>query len=139
MRPDWDEYFMVIAADVASRSTCERALVGAVLVKDRHIISTGYNGSPKGLPHCSEAGHLMVDGHCVRTIHAEQNSIIQAAVFGLSTKDSTCYVTHFPCLICTKMLINAEIKRIVFKDAYRKDDLAVQMLQQAGIEIVQVG
>ena len=138
MRPDWDSYFLTIAADVASRSTCDRAIVGAVLVNDRHILSTGYNGSPKGLPHCCDVGHLMVDGHCVRTIHAEQNSIIQAAVYGLSTKDATCYVTHFPCLICSKMLINAEIKRIVFKNAYRMDDLAVQMLKQAGIEMIQL-
>jgi dCMP deaminase len=88
---------MKIAEDVALRSTCDRAQVGAVLVREKHIISTGYNGSPAGLEHCDDVGHLMVDGHCVRTVHAEVNAIIQAAVFGLATRDSVCYVTHFPC------------------------------------------
>ncbi len=136
MRPTWDEYFMKIAEDVAVRSTCDRALVGAVLVKEKHIIATGYNGSPKGLEHCDDIGHLIVEGHCVRTVHAEANAIIQAAVYGLATKDALCYVTHFPCLICTKMLINAGVKRIVYKNDYRVDEIAVQMLNEAGVELV---
>jgi dCMP deaminase len=136
MRPTWDEYFMKIAEDVAVRSTCDRALVGAVLVKEKHIIATGYNGSPKGLEHCDDVGHLIVEGHCVRTVHAEANAIIQAAVYGLATKDALCYVTHFPCLICTKMLINAGVKCIVYKNDYRVDEIAVQMLKEAGVELV---
>jgi dCMP deaminase len=138
MRPTWDEYFMNIAEVIASRSTCDRALVGAVLVNEKRIISTGYNGSPAGLEHCDEVGHLMVDGHCVRTIHAETNSIVQAALHGLSTKGATCYVTHFPCLICTKTLINAGIKRIVYKNAYRMDDIALNMLTEAGVQVEQI-
>jgi dCMP deaminase len=138
MRPSWDSYFMKIADDVALRSTCDRALVGAVLVREKHIISTGYNGSAAGLQHCDEIGHLMVDGHCVRTVHAEANAIIQAAVFGLSTREAVCYVTHFPCLTCTKMLINAHISRMVYASAYRIDPIAIDFLQKAGIEVVEL-
>lgn len=139
MRPSWDSYFMQIASDVAVRSTCDRAFVGAVLVREKHIISTGYNGSPAGLDHCDDVGHLMVDGHCVRTVHAEVNAIIQAAVFGLATKDAMCYVTHFPCLNCTKMLINARIARLVYRDSYRMDPIALEFLDKAGVEVVQFG
>jgi dCMP deaminase len=136
-RPTWDSYFMKIAEDVAVRSTCDRAKVGAVLVKDKHIISTGYNGSPAGLEHCDDIGHLMVEGHCVRTVHAEVNAIIQAAVFGLTTKEAVCYVTHFPCLNCTKMLINARISKLVYINAYRIDPIALEFLESAGISIEQ--
>lgn len=136
-RPTWDSYFMKIAEDVALRSTCDRAMVGAVLVKDKHIISTGYNGSPAGLEHCDDVGHLMVDGHCVRTVHAEVNAIIQAAVFGLATRDAVCYVTHFPCLNCTKTLINARISKLIYKNAYRVDPIAIEFLQKANIIVEQ--
>jgi dCMP deaminase len=136
MRPSWDSYFMKIAEDVAVRSTCDRALVGAVLVREKHIISTGYNGSPANLEHCDDIGHLIIDGHCVRTVHAEVNAIIQAAVFGLATRDAMAYVTHFPCLACTKMLINARISRLVYRDDYRVDPIAVEFLQKVGIEVV---
>lgn len=136
MRPPWNDYFMKIAEDVALRSTCDRAAVGAVLVKEKHIISTGYNGSPAGLEHCDEIGHLMVEGHCVRTVHAEVNAIIQAAVFGLATKEAVCYVTHFPCLNCTKMLINARISKLIYKNAYRIDPIALEFLNTAGVELV---
>ncbi|NPV56118.1 MAG: dCMP deaminase [Anaerolineae bacterium] len=138
MRISWDAYFMKIAEDVALRSTCNRAWVGAVMVRERHIISTGYNGSPAGLQHCDDVGHLMVDGHCVRTVHAEVNAIIQAAVFGLATRDAECYVTHFPCLNCSKMLINARISRLVYKDAYRIDPIALEFFQQAGVGVVEL-
>ena len=114
MRPTWDNYFINIALAVAERSTCDRAHVGAVLVRDKRILTTGFNGSPSGLPHCDTAGHLLVDGHCVRTIHAETNAIIQAALHGVSTKGATCYVTHFPCINCTKSLINAGVEQIVY-------------------------
>jgi len=137
MRPEWDSYFMKIAYAVSERSTCDRAFVGCVLVLDKRILTTGFNGSPKGQPHCEEVGHLMVEGHCVRTIHAETNAIIQAALHGVSTKGSTCYVTHMPCINCTKALINAGIVRLVYNVSYREDKNAIAFLETANIEIVQ--
>ena len=138
MRPDWDSYFMKIAAAVSERSTCDRAQVGCVLVLEKRILTTGFNGSPTGQPHCDEAGHLMVDGHCVRTINAETNAIIQAALHGVSTKGATCYVTHFPCINCSKALINAGISRLVYTNSYRIDEHALNFLKAANIEIVQI-
>jgi dCMP deaminase len=135
MRPNWDSYFMKIAAAVSERSTCDRAFVGSVLVLDKRILTTGFNGSPAGQEHCDESGHLMVDGHCVRTIHAETNAIIQAALHGVSTRGATCYVTHLPCINCTKVLINAGIVRIVYGEAYRMDENAVAFLKAAKIEV----
>jgi dCMP deaminase len=135
MRPEWDSYFLKIAYAVSERSTCDRALVGCVLVLDKRILTTGFNGSPSGQPHCDEVGHLMVDGHCVRTIHAETNAIIQAALHGVSTKGATCYVTHFPCMNCAKALVNAGIVRLVYDVSYRKDPVSVQFLEGANIEI----
>jgi len=138
MRPDWDEYFIIIAENVATRSTCDRANVGAVFVRDKRILTTGFNGSPSGAEHCDEVGHLMVEGHCVRTTHAEANAIIQAALHGISTKGATCYVTHFPCLGCTKMLINAGIVRIVYDNGYRIDENAVAFLKSANVIVEQL-
>ena len=135
MRPDWDSYFMKIAHAVSERSTCDRAFVGCVLVLDKRILTTGFNGSPAGQDHCDEAGHLMVDGHCVRTIHAETNAIIQAALHGVSTRDAICYVTHLPCINCTKALINAGISRIVYSVSYRNDEYAMNFLRAANIEV----
>jgi len=128
---------MKIAYAVSERSTCDRAFVGCVLVLDKRILTTGFNGSPAGLDHCDEAGHLMVDGHCVRTIHAETNAIIQAALHGVSTRGCTCYVTHFPCINCTKVLINAGISRLVYSADYRTDPVARDFLKLAKIEVVQ--
>jgi dCMP deaminase len=128
---------MKIAYAVSERSTCDRATVGCVLVQEKRILTTGFNGSPMGQPHCDEAGHLMVDDHCVRTIHAETNAIIQAALHGVSTKGCTCYVTHFPCINCTKALINAGITRLVYGEAYRLDENALGFLNTAQIEISQ--
>jgi dCMP deaminase len=139
MRPTWDEYFLNIALEVAKRSTCDRANVGAVLVREKRILTTGFNGSPSGLPHCDHEGHLLVDGHCVRTIHAETNAIIQAALHGVSTKESTCYVTHFPCINCTKILINSGIIRVVYLNDYRIDEFALSFFNDAGVELVQIG
>lgn len=141
-RPSWDEYFMKIAHIVKERSTCLRRKVGAVLVKDRHILSTGYNGAPKGLPHCAEVGCLRQQlnipsgqrHEICRGVHAEQNAIIQAAVFGVSTRGATLYVTDFPCSICAKIIINAEIKEIVYDSEY-EDPISRQLLEQAGIKI----
>lgn len=138
MRPDWDSYFMKIAQAVSERSTCDRAFVGCVLVLDKRILTTGFNGAPSGQPHCDEEGHLMVEGHCVRTIHAETNAIIQAALHGVSTRGCSCYVTHFPCINCAKALVNAGITRLVFRIAYRRDPIAEGFLTAAGVELVQV-
>jgi len=137
MRPDWDSYFMKIAYAVSERSTCDRAYVGCVLVRDKRILTTGFNGSPAGQSHCEEVGHLFVDDHCVRTIHAETNAIIQAALHGVSTKGAICYVTHLPCINCTKALINAGVTRIVYSVAYRKDENAMNFLKAAQIKITQ--
>jgi len=134
-RPTWDRYFLNIAREVATRSTCPRRAVGAVLVRDRQILSTGYNGAPRNLPHCTEVGCLMVDGHCVRASHAEMNAIAQAALHGVSIKGATLYTTDKPCLICSKLLINSGVTKIVYTSEY-PDEIADQMLQGAGIEVV---
>lgn len=134
-RPDIDQYFLDIARVVAQRATCDRAHIGAVLVKNKYIISTGYNGAPRGLGHCDEVGHLMENGHCVRTTHAEQNAIIQAAVHGSSTEGGTLYSTHSPCKICAKIMLNAGIKRVVCAEFYR-DDTVLAMFKEAGVELV---
>ncbi len=134
-RPSWDEYFMQITFQVAKRSTCPRAAVGAVIVRDKRILTTGYNGAPANLPHCTEVGCLIVNGHCVRTLHAEQNAIIQGALHGVDVSHSTIYVTHQPCLTCAKMIINAGIERVVYAGQY-PDELAQQFLKDAGVELV---
>ncbi|MBU4421525.1 cytidine/deoxycytidylate deaminase family protein [Candidatus Parcubacteria bacterium] len=137
IRPSWDDYFMAIARIVATRSTCDRLRAGAVLVKNKRIISTGYNGSPPGLPHCdSEAGHLMEEGHCVRTIHAEHNAILQAAtVAGQTTEGATLYALYSPCIHCCKYIVAAGIKRIVIETIYRNSQ-AIDYLKTAGLEVV---
>lgn len=129
---------MKIAYSVSERSTCDLAFVGCVLVREKRILTTGFTGSPTGQAHCDEVGHLLVDGHCIRTIHAETNAIIQAALHGISIKDSTCYLTHFPCLNCTKALINSGITRLVYHIAYRIDENAQELLQLAKIKIEQI-
>ncbi|HEX7836703.1 MAG TPA: dCMP deaminase family protein [Kofleriaceae bacterium] len=136
-RASWDEYFMSIAQVVATRSTCPRKYVGAVLVRNRTILSTGYNGSIRGMPHCSDVGHMMEDGHCVATIHAEANAIIQAARNGVNIDGATNYVTASPCWNCFKQLANAGIVRIVYGEFYR-DDRIFQIAHQIGIELVHV-
>lgn len=137
-RPSWDQYFMGIAFEVAKRSTCNRAQVGTIIVRDKRILTTGYNGSPTGLPHCTEVGCLMVGDHCVRTLHAEQNAIIQAALHGVPVAGGTIYITHQPCLTCAKMIINAGVTRVIYRGRY-SDELAVSFLEQAGVELVQFG
>ena len=141
-RPSYDEYFMEMSHVVSKRSTCLRRNVGAILVKDKHILSTGYNGAPKGLIHCSEVGCLREqldipsgERHEIcRGLHAEQNAIIQAAVFGISIKDAVLYCTNTPCVVCAKMLINAGVKEIVYSGEY-PDDLAKRMINESKIEI----
>ena len=141
-RPDWDTYFMEIAMLVSRRSTCLRRQVGAVVVKERNILSTGYNGAPSGITHCEVTGCLREklnvpsgERHeLCRGLHAEQNAIIQAAYHGTSIKDSVLYCTNLPCSICSKMIINAGIKKIIYKDGYM-DKLAEEMITESGIEI----
>ncbi|MGE5674892.1 MAG: deoxycytidylate deaminase [Mycobacterium leprae] len=133
-RPSWDEYFMELADVVAKRSTCNRRSVGAVLVREKRILTTGYNGSPPGLPHCTDVGCLMVDNHCVRAIHAEQNAIVQGALHGINLAGATCYVTSAPCVHCAKMLIAAGVVRIVYHDAYT-DELGQEMATAAGVRM----
>ncbi len=129
MRKPWKDYFMEIAEQVATRSTCDRAFVGCLLVNDdNRIVSTGYNGSVSGNPHCDDQGHTMRDGHCIATIHAEMNALLYCAKEGIPVKGSTAYVTHFPCLNCTKALIQAGIKAIYYKNSYRIDDYAIHLL-----------
>ena len=136
-RASWDEYFMSIGQVVATRSTCPRKYVGSVIVRNRTILSTGYNGSIRGMPHCSDVGHMMEDGHCVATIHAEANAIIQAARNGVNIDGASCYVTASPCWNCFKQLANAGIVRIVYGEFYR-DDRIFEVARQIGIELVHV-
>jgi dCMP deaminase len=130
-----DAYFLSIASAVAERATCDRAHVGCLLVQDGHVISTGFNGSPVGQPHCDAVGHQMENGHCIRTVHAEANAIIQAALHGVSTRGATCYLTHFPCCNCAKMLINAGVVRVVFAKFYGLDLKAFWLLTGSNIEV----
>jgi len=134
-RASWDEYFMAIAEKVASRSTCDRKHVGAVVVKDRMILTTGYNGSVRGLPHCDDVGHLMEDGHCVRTTHAEANALVQAARNGIRVDGAGIYVTASPCFGCFKLIANAGLSRIVFGEFYR-DERIYEFSRALGLELV---
>ena len=146
-RPSWDEYFMEMAKLTARRSTCLRRHVGAVIVKDRHIVATGYNGAPRGLAHCEERGGCMREKlgipsgqrhELCRALHAEQNAIIQAATLGQSVEGATIYITHQPCVICAKMIINAGIEKIIVEEGY-PDQLSVEILEEAGLKIVMLG
>jgi len=118
-RSSWDQYFMDIAAQVATRATCDRKHVGAVIVRDRTILSTGYNGSIRGMPHCDEVGHMMENGHCVATVHAEANAILQAAKNGVRIDGATLYTTASPCWPCFKLIANSGCVRIVYGEFYR--------------------
>ncbi len=145
MRPNWNEYFMSIALLVSQRSTCIRRHVGAVIVKNKRILSTGYNGVPSGIKHCTEVGCLrdklnIPSGEkheLCRGLHAEQNAIIQAAYHGVEIKGSELYCTNQPCIICSKMIINAGINTIYFRDGY-PDDLSLEMLEEADINLVRL-
>ena len=146
-RPNWDEYFMRFAELTAERSTCLRRQVGAVIVKDKHVIATGYNGAPRGLPHCEEKGGCLRQQLNVpsgerhelcRALHAEQNALIQSAVHGQSVLGGTIYITLHPCSICSKMLVNAGIEKIIVKDDEYNDPLAKEILEEAGIPVVKL-
>lgn len=142
-RPSWDEYFMAIVTQVATRSTCRRRQIGAVIVKDKRILATGYNGAPSGLAHCLEVGCLRDDCRAesgerhelCRGLHAEQNAIIQAALHGVSIKGAMIYSTHQPCTLCAKMIINSGIRHILYLSPY-PDELAVELLREAGVKHV---
>ena len=144
-RPSWDEYFSQLARMVASRSTCVRRKVGALLVKGERIIATGYNGAPQGIPHCLDVGCLRQEkeipsGHryeLCRGVHAEQNAIINAARYGVSTLDSVLYCTHQPCMLCSRMIVNAGVTRVVHQGDFN-DELALEVLKKAGIEVVEI-
>lgn len=133
-RVSWKDYFMNIAREVATRSTCDRKHVGAVIVREKTILSTGYNGSIKGLPHCDEVGCEMVDGHCVRTTHAEANAIVQAAKNGIQINQSEIYVTASPCYDCFKLIANAGIK-IIYYDEFYRDKRIIEKSKEIGIQL----
>ena len=135
MRPGWDEYFMEIARTVATRATCPRASVGCVLTRDRRILTTGYNGAPKGVAHCTEVGCLLVNDHCQRVTHAEANAVVQAALHGISIEGATAYCTHQPCINCSKLLISAGVSKIVYATPY-PDQVASDLLAEAGVRLV---
>lgn len=136
-RPTWDDYFMAITRIVATRGTCDRLRAGAVLVKNRRIISTGYNGAPPGLPHCDGPdGHLMEEGHCIRTVHAEENTILQAAAIGGATPDgATLYTNYSPCYQCAKKIIVAGVKRVVCGKVFKNTVSTAEAFRAAGVTV----
>jgi len=145
VRPSWDEYFMEIANTVSKRATCNRGRSGCVIVKDRQILVSGYVGSPVGLPHCDEVGHQMkkmlhedgsISEHCVRTVHAEQNAICQAAKRGIALEGSTLYCRMTPCRVCAMLIINCGIKRVVCEKKYHAGAESEEMFAKAGVELV---
>ncbi len=143
-RPNWDDYFSNLINTIGERATCDRGRSGCVVVKDNRIIATGYVGSPKGLPHCDDSGHDIrktmnekgeISQHCVRTVHAEQNAICQAAKFGISLDGGTLYCKMTPCAVCGKMIINAGIKRVVAQKRYHADQDTRKMFRQAKVRL----
>ena len=137
VRVSWEKYFMNIAIEVATRSTCDRKNVGAVIVREKTILSTGYNGSIKGLPHCDEVGCEMVDGHCARTTHAEANAIVQAAKNGVRIDSAEIFVTASPCYNCFKLIANAGIKKIYYYEFYR-DERILEHAKKAKIQLLKI-
>jgi len=144
-RPGWDRYFLDLCEAVAKRATCDRGRSGCVIVKNKRIMTTGYVGAPAGLPHCDEIGHDMrkvfddngnVTQHCVRTLHAEQNAIIQAAKFGIPLDGASLYSKMTPCRVCAMMIINAGIKRVVCEKRYHADKDAIELFKRAGVGLV---
>jgi len=136
-RASWNEYFMRIAMQAATRSTCDRKHVGAVIVRDKTVLSTGYNGSIRGMPHCDDVGHMMENGHCIATVHAEANAIIQAARHGIAIDNADIYVTASPCWNCFKLIANSGIRRIFYLEFYR-DEKILAVAPKAGIILEQV-
>ncbi|ETA74851.1 ComE operon protein 2 [Ligilactobacillus equi] len=137
-RIPWNQYFMLQASILSMRSTCQRLAVGAILVRDQRVIAGGYNGAVSGDDHCIDVGCYMVDSHCQRTIHAEMNAVLQCAKFGIPTNGAEVYVTDFPCLQCTKMLLQAGITKIHYLRNYHNDSYAMQLLQKKKVTVQQV-
>lgn len=137
-RIEWDQYFMAQSHLLASRSTCTRLMVGALIVRDKRIIAGGYNGSISGGVHCIDEGCYVVDGHCVRTIHAEMNALLQCAKFGVSTADAEIYVTHFPCLHCCKAIVQSGIKTVYYATDYKNHTYAEEIFKTAGVKTLHV-
>lgn len=137
-RISWHQYFMAQSHLLALRSTCERLMVGATIVRDKRIIAGGYNGSTSGSVHCIDDGCYVLEGHCVRTIHAEMNAILQCAKFGVATEGAEIYVTHFPCLNCTKAIIQSGIKTIYYAEDYRNHPYAMELLKEAEVKVHKV-
>ncbi|MFC0522542.1 ComE operon protein 2 [Pontibacillus salicampi] len=137
-RISWDQYFMMQSHLLALRSTCERLSVGATIVRDKRIIAGGYNGSVSGSVHCIDDGCYVIDGHCVRTIHAEMNALLQCAKFGVLTEGAEIYVTHFPCLHCCKAIIQAGIQTVYFAQDYKNHPYAIQLFNEAGVHTEKV-
>ena len=144
IRPSWDQYFMELANTAAKRATCDRGRSGCVIVRDKHVLVTGYVGSPMGLPHCDDVGHLLkkvthpngtVTQHCVRTVHAEQNAICQAARLGIALENATLYCKMTPCRTCAMLIINCGIKRVVCEKKYHAGAESEEMFEQAGVKI----
>jgi dCMP deaminase len=135
VRPGWDEYFMKISHTVSTRATCPRASVGCVLTRGHRILTTGYNGAPRGVAHCMDVGCTLADGHCLRATHAEANAVVQGALHGVSLQDATAYCTHQPCVNCSKLLISAGVERIVYGQAY-PDPVASALLAEAGVALL---
>ena len=129
---------MCVADLAALRATCDRLKVGAVLVRDKHIIATGYNGSVSGDAHCTEAGCQVIENHCIRTIHAEMNALLQCAKYGIATDDAELYITHFPCLQCTKAILQAGIKKIYYQNDYNNDPYIDHLIEVTGVKTKQV-
>jgi dCMP deaminase len=134
-RVDWDTYFMNIAAQVSTRSTCDRMHVGAVIARNKHILATGYNGSISGMPHCDEVGHMMENDHCVATIHAEANAILQAAKYGIAIEGADIYITASPCWNCFQLIANSGIRRVFYGRFYR-DHRIHDVAEEIGIELI---
>ncbi|SEO32751.1 dCMP deaminase [Amphibacillus marinus] len=134
-RISWNQYFMAQSHLIALRSTCERLTVGATIVRDKRIIAGGYNGSVSGSAHCVDEGCYVIDGHCVRTVHAEMNAILQCAKFGVPTENAEIYVTHFPCLQCCKSIIQAGIKSVYYATAYKNHPYAIELFNEANVEV----
>jgi dCMP deaminase len=137
-RISWDQYFMAQSQLLKLRSTCTRLMVGATIVRDKRIIAGGYNGSVSGSFHCIDEGCYIVDGHCVRTVHAEANALLQCAKFGVPTENADIYITHFPCLQCSKQLIQAGIKTVCYQEDYRNNEFAIQLFKEAGVKMKKV-
>lgn len=134
-RASWDEYFMDVARTVATRGTCDRKQVGAVIVRERRILTTGYNGSASGTPHCDDVGHLMEHDHCVRTVHSEINALLQAARLGISIEMGTLYTTAFPCWNCMKAIASSGIWQVAFSEGYRVDEKVKELAEQSRVEL----